>query len=69
MLAAKPGGRPRKWGWRKLLDAMFYLLRGGLPWRMLPLKRDTRFGSAGHKVWNPIRGRLKGRLEASKRFD
>jgi transposase len=29
-------GRPRKWGWRKLLDAMFYLLRGGLPWRMLP---------------------------------
>jgi transposase len=36
MPAAKPRGRPHKWGWRKLLDAMFYLLRGGLPWRMLP---------------------------------
>jgi transposase len=31
-------GRPRAWGWRKLLDAMFYLLRGGLPWRILPPK-------------------------------
>lgn len=29
-------GRPRKWSWRELLDAMLYLLRGGLPWRMLP---------------------------------
>ncbi len=28
--------RRHKWGWRKLIDAMFYLLRGGLPWRMLP---------------------------------
>lgn len=36
MPAAKPRGRPRKWRWRKLLDAMFYLLPGGLPWRMLP---------------------------------
>lgn len=36
MPAAAATGRPRKWGWRKLLDAMFYLLRGGLPWRMLP---------------------------------
>ena len=37
MLAALATGRPRKWGWRKLLDAMLYLLRGDLPWRMLPL--------------------------------
>lgn len=29
-------GRPRKWGWRKILDGLLYLLRGGLPWRMLP---------------------------------
>jgi transposase len=29
-------GRPRKWGWRPILNAMLYLLRGGLPWRMLP---------------------------------
>ena len=33
---ASPFGRPRKWPLRRLVDAMFYLLRGGLPWRMLP---------------------------------
>jgi transposase len=36
MPAASKVGRPRKWGWRKLLGGMFYILRGGLPWRMLP---------------------------------
>lgn len=29
-------GRPRKWPMRRIVEAMFYLLRGGLPWRMLP---------------------------------
>ena len=29
-------GRPRKWPLRRLVDAMFYLLRHGLLWRMLP---------------------------------
>jgi putative transposase len=29
-------GRPRKWGLRRIVEAIFYLLRGGLPWRMLP---------------------------------
>lgn len=29
-------GRPRKWPIRRILEAMMYLLRGGLPWRMLP---------------------------------
>ena len=33
---ALPFGRPRKWSLRRLVDAMFYLLRGGLAWRMLP---------------------------------
>jgi putative transposase len=26
---AKPGGRPRKWPMRKVLNATFYLLRSG----------------------------------------
>ena len=26
---AKPGGRPRKWPMKKILDAVFYLLRSG----------------------------------------
>jgi transposase len=29
-------GRPRKWSMRQIVEAMLYLLRGGLPWRMLP---------------------------------
>ena len=29
-------GRPRKWPLRRIVEAMLYLLRGGLPWRMLP---------------------------------
>jgi transposase len=33
---ALPGGRPRKWPARRLVEAMLYMLRGGLPWRMLP---------------------------------
>ncbi len=33
---AKPGGRPRKWPMRKILNAVFYLLRSGCQWRMLP---------------------------------
>ena len=28
-------GRPRKWPMRRIGEAMLYLLRGGLPWRML----------------------------------
>lgn len=29
-------GRPRKWPLRRIMEAILYLLRGGLPWRMLP---------------------------------
>jgi transposase len=29
-------GRPRKWRVRKIVDALLYMLRGGLPWRMMP---------------------------------
>ncbi len=33
---AKPGGRPRTWAMRAVLNAIFYLLRAGCAWRMLP---------------------------------
>jgi putative transposase len=33
---AKPGGRPRKWPTPEILNAIFYLLRSGCQWRMLP---------------------------------
>jgi len=32
----KPGGRPPKWTRRQILDAMFYLVRSGCQWRLLP---------------------------------
>jgi transposase len=34
--AAKPGGRPRTTCLRGVLDAVFYLLRAGCQWRLLP---------------------------------
>jgi transposase len=33
---AKPGGRPRQANMREALNAIFYLLRTGCPWRYLP---------------------------------
>jgi transposase len=29
-------GRPRRWSWRDLLDAILFVLRTGAPWRCLP---------------------------------
>jgi putative transposase len=34
--AAKPGGRPEAYSKREILNAIFYLLRSGCSWRMLP---------------------------------
>jgi transposase len=31
-------GRPPVWSYRTVMEALLYLLRGGLPWRMLPPK-------------------------------
>src|SRR4051794_40791310 len=33
---AEPGGRPRKAPTRDLVDAIFYFLRSGMAWRLLP---------------------------------
>ena len=32
----KPGGRPRRVDLREVCNALGYVLRGGIPWRMLP---------------------------------
>lgn len=32
----KPGGRPREHDMREILNAIFYFLRSGCPWRLLP---------------------------------
>lgn len=31
-----PGGRPREHTWRQILNAIFYIVRGGCAWRLLP---------------------------------
>jgi putative transposase len=33
---AKPGGRPRRTNIREVVNAIFYLLRSGCAWRLLP---------------------------------
>jgi putative transposase len=33
---AKPGGRPREQNMREILNAVFYILRAGCSWSMLP---------------------------------
>lgn len=33
---AKPGGRPEKYPKREILNGIFYLVRGGCAWRLLP---------------------------------
>ena len=33
---AKPGGRPRTVNLREILNGIFYILRGGCSWRMMP---------------------------------
>ena len=34
--APRRTGRPRRWPMRELMNAMFYVLRSGCPWRMVP---------------------------------
>lgn len=42
-----PVGRPPTWPMRAIVEAIFYVLRGGVPWRMLPTcfpPRQTVYG-------------------------
>ncbi len=36
--AAKATGRPRAWSLRLIVNGIFYLVRGGCAWRMMPLE-------------------------------
>jgi putative transposase len=58
-------GRPAEWPMREIVNAIFYVLRGGIAWRMLPPcfpPRQTVYGwfaawRGGH-VWEAITHRL-----------
>jgi len=72
--AAKPGGRPRKTDMRSALNAIFYLLRTGCPWRYLPRgvfpPRSTVYNifrafqrqGVWEAIWEELRATLRERL-------
>ena len=58
LASAEKRGCPPKWVLRRVADAVFYLLRSGCSWRMLPLE---------YPPWQTVyyhfpKGRLDGRL-------
>ena len=64
-------GRPRKHARRTMLDAVLYVLRGGVPWRLLPHEfppwrsvydQFARWRQSG--VWQEINEALRGRARA-----
>ena len=67
---AKPGGRPRAHQTRELLNAIFYVLRGGCAWRLLPHDFFLPWQTAYHYfrqwrldgTWETIHTALRERL-------
>lgn len=65
--AVKPGGRPAKYPRREILSAIFYQVRGGAAWRLLP-HDFPHWKSVYHyfrrwrkeSVWQQIHDRLRG---------
>ena len=49
-------GRPPVWDYRQIVEAFLYLLRGGLPWRMLPpgLLQHYFYRWSAMGVWQSI---------------
>ena len=67
---AKPGGRPRAHETRELLNAIFYVLKGGCAWRLLPHDFFLPWQTAYHYFrqwrldgpWETIHTALRERL-------
>jgi len=73
---AKPGGRPRTIDTREVINAIFYLLKSGCTWRLLPndfpeWKIVYHYFSAWKKdgTWKKIHDKLRNkvRLKAGKK--
>ena len=68
----KHGGRPVSWSRRSVLDGIFYLLRSGCTWRMMPREYPPwqtlyrYFRAWQHSgVWEEINARLRERLRVA----
>ena len=66
---AKQGGRPRTVSMREIVNGIFYIVRGGCAWRLLPhdfprwitvYSYFSKFRSEG--VWQGIHDKLRDRL-------
>jgi transposase len=72
--SAKPGGRPRKTEMRSAMNAIFYLLGTGCPWRYLPrgafppsstvynIFRASQRQGVWEAIWEELRVALRERL-------
>src|SRR4051795_8505498 len=67
--SALPGGRPRRQNMRAIVNAMLYVLRGGISWRMLPhdlpkwkTVYDYFWKWRRVGLWEEINGRLRERV-------
>ena len=40
-------GRPRDWTFREIMNGIFYILRGGIPWRLMPTDLRMRGKTPG----------------------
>lgn len=69
---AKPGGRPRELDMRLVVNAIFYIVVGGIQWRMLPTQypkwqsvyyyfRQWRDDSTWRRIHDTLRARLRQR--------
>jgi transposase len=68
---AKSGGRPRKTDMRAAMNAIFYLLRTGCPWRYLPrgpfpprstvynIFRQFQHDGVGERIWEELHMALR----------
>jgi putative transposase len=66
---AKPGGRPRSVNMREILNAIFYYLKSGCQWRMLPPELPPWGTTAGYYrtfrrdgTWKTIHDALRERV-------
>ena len=71
--AAKPGGRPRSVDMREILNVLFYRLRTGCAWEMLPhdfpphptvYEYFNQWSQDG--TWEHIHGTLRGRVRVAE---
>ena len=71
LLAARSGGRPRTTDLRAVLNAIFYLLRTGCQWRLLP-REFPRPGTVYHyfRAWKDagVLAELQGALHEQARL-